>query len=95
MTGSTRSSEGLSERRRRLLYRSWHRGIRETDLIMGHFADANIATLTDAEMDDYERLMDVPDADLFAWVTGEATPPAEHATALFQRLRAFHAAGLR
>ena len=40
MTGTTRSSAGLDERRRRLLYRSWHRGTREMDLIMGRFADA-------------------------------------------------------
>ncbi len=95
MTGSTRSSDGLSERRRRLLYRCWHRGIRETDLIMGHFADAHIATLTDAEVEELERLMDVPDADLFAWVTGDAAIPAAYDTAFFRRLRAFHAMGLR
>jgi antitoxin CptB len=95
VTGSTRSSDGLSERRRRLFYRSWHRGIRETDLILGHFADAHIATLTDAEMDELERLMDVPDADLFAWVTGEVAIPAAYDTAFFRRLRTFHATGLR
>ncbi|MGE0749224.1 MAG: succinate dehydrogenase assembly factor 2 [Variibacter sp.] len=95
MTGSVRSSEGLSERQRRLLFRSWHRGIRETDLIMGQFADAHIDTLNDTELDAYERLMDVRDADLFAWVTGEQTPPQEYDTALFRRLRAFHAMGRR
>ena len=47
MTGSTRSSQGLDERRRRLLYRCWHRGTKETDLIMGPFADACIADMAD------------------------------------------------
>ena len=48
MTGTTRSSEGLDARRRRLLYHAWHRGMREMDLIMGRFADAEIGTLTEA-----------------------------------------------
>lgn len=93
MTGSRLSSEGLSARRRRLLYRAWHRGIRETDLIMGRFADAHIASMTDGEMDDFERLMEVPDADLFVWVTGAAGAPDAYDTAFFRRLRAFHATG--
>ena len=41
MTGSTRSSDGLDTRRRRLLFRAWHRGIKEMDLIMGRFSDAH------------------------------------------------------
>ena len=50
MGGTTRSSDGLDTRRRRLLFRCWHRGIREMDLIMGRFADAEIASLTDGEL---------------------------------------------
>jgi succinate dehydrogenase flavin-adding protein (antitoxin of CptAB toxin-antitoxin module) len=38
-TGTNLSSEGLDARRRRLLFRCWHRGIREMDLVLGHFAD--------------------------------------------------------
>jgi antitoxin CptB len=90
VTGTARSSEGLSERRRKLLFRSWHRGIRETDLIMGRFADSNIATLTDHDLDDYEKLLDVPDRDLYSWVVGELEPPQGYDTALFRKLRDFH-----
>src|SRR5262249_18242098 len=61
MTGTTRSSDGLDPRRRKLKFRSWHRGIREMDLIMGRFADACIDRLDDSELDELERLMDVPD----------------------------------
>ena len=50
MTGPTRSSHGLDLRRRKLLFRSWHRGIREMDLVMGRFADAEIGRLTDTEL---------------------------------------------
>ena len=89
MSGSTISSEGLDARRRRLLFRAWHRGMREVDLITGRFADAHIASLSEAEVDDFERLMDVPEPDLLAWVMGAAVPPPDHDTALFRRMCAF------
>jgi antitoxin CptB len=95
MTGSTRSSEGLNERQRRLLFRSWHRGIRETDLVLCRFADAHIADLSDRDMDTYERLLDVPDHDLYVWVTGEATIPDEHRSDLLDRIIGFHNKGGR
>jgi antitoxin CptB len=89
VTGTTRSSEGLDARRRRLLYRSWHRGTREMDLIMGRFADATIGTLTDTELDSFERLSEAPEPDIYAWITGDRPVEPEHDTALFQRLRHF------
>ena len=91
MSGTTISSEGLDARRRRLLFRAWHRGMREVDLITGRFADAHVATLSEAEVDAFERLMDVPEPDLLAWVMGAAPPPADHDTPLFRRICAFHA----
>ena len=90
MTGSTRSSEGLDVRRRRLLFRSWHRGTREADLIMGRFADAHIGTLEAAELDEYERLLDALETDLLSWMTGVSHVPPEHDTAMFRRVRDFH-----
>jgi antitoxin CptB len=95
MTGSARSSEGLSERQRRLLFRSWHRGIRETDLLLGRFADAHIADLSDRDLDDYERLLDVPDHDLYAWVSGELNIPDVHRSDLLDRIVRFHNGGGR
>lgn len=70
MTGTTRSSEGLDARRRKLLFRSWHRGIREMDLILGQFADDEIEALTDEELDQYEVLLEEQDADLLMFFTG-------------------------
>ena len=90
MTGSTRSSDGLDARRRRLLFRSWHRGTREADLIMGRFADVHIEGFSDAELDQYEHLLDAIETDLLAWMTGVADVPAEHDTAMFRRVRDFH-----
>ena len=65
-----RSSEGLDVRRRKLLFRAWRRGVRETDLIVGRFADAYIERFDDADLDDFERLIEVDNAELYAWVVG-------------------------
>jgi antitoxin CptB len=81
-----RSSEGLDARRRRLLFRSWHRGIREVDLVLGRFADRVMGDLTEAELDDYEKLLDVPTPDLLAWVMGELPVPPEDETPLLRRM---------
>jgi antitoxin CptB len=90
MTGTKRSSEGLDLRRRKLLFRSWHRGLREMDLILGGFADARVAQLDEGELSEFERWIDVPDRDLLAWVTGEDVVPADFDSPLFRDLRDFH-----
>jgi antitoxin CptB len=95
MTGSTRSSSGLEERRKRLLFRSWHRGTREMDLILGRFADAEIVNLTDDELTQLEYLMDVPDPDLYAALTGNMPPAPDYANDLFDRIRSFRAGAER
>lgn len=92
MTGTTRSSADLDPRRRRNLVRSWRRGIREMDLMLGGFADENIATMSDAELDAYEALLETPDITLLNWCTGAEPVPEEHDTELFDRIRAFNCA---
>jgi antitoxin CptB len=89
MTGTTRSSEGLDDRRKRLLFRCWHRGTREMDLILGRFADSEIATLTDDELSELERMIEIPDPDFYAAVIGSQPVPPEAAGALFARIKAF------
>ena len=91
MMGTTRSSDGLDDRRKRLLFRCWHRGTREMDLILGRFADAEIADLSDGDMAELERLIDVPDPDLYAALTGDKPLDPEYASALFDRIKAFRA----
>jgi antitoxin CptB len=91
MTGSTRSSAGLDERRKRLLFRCWHRGTREMDLILGRFADAEIARLTELELGELERLIEIPDGDLYAALVGDGPLPVNHESALFDRIKAFRA----
>jgi antitoxin CptB len=90
LTESSISSAGLDPRRRRVLFRSWHRGMREMDIIYGKFADAEVANLTDAELDDYEVLMDLPDRDVLMFVTGEAETPEHYDTPVFRKMKQFH-----
>ena len=90
MTGGTRSSDGLDPRRRRLLFRSWHRGTREADLILGRFADVYVEGFDDAELDQYEHLLGAIETDLLAWVTGVVSVPPEHDTLMFRRVCDFH-----
>lgn len=92
MTDITGADDELVVRRRKLKFRSWHRGMREMDLIMGRFADACVDAMESAELDDYERLMEVPDPELFAWVLGDDPPPADLDSPMLRRLRAFHRA---
>jgi antitoxin CptB len=92
MTGTTRSSDGLDDRRKRLLFRCWHRGTREMDLILGRFADAEISTLAHAELAELEQLLEVPDPDLYAALTSDGAPAPQCAGALFVRIKAFRPA---
>jgi antitoxin CptB len=93
MTGSTRSSSGLDERRKRLLFRCWHRGTREMDLILGRFADAEIASLGDDELAQFERLIELPDPDLYAALTDDTPLLPEFASGLFDRIKSFRSVG--
>jgi antitoxin CptB len=91
MTGSTRSSNGLDDRRKRLLFRCWHRGTREMDLILGRFADAEITGLTDTELVQLEHLIEVSDPDLYAALSGDVLLAPEYRTELFDRIKSFPA----
>jgi antitoxin CptB len=88
-TGTTRTSDGLDLRRRKILFRAWHRGIKEMDLIMGRFADSRLDQLSAAELDEFEGLMQVPDQELYAWINGSEPVPAGRDTALLRSLREF------
>ncbi len=61
------------------------------DLILGRFADAEIANLTDDELAQLERLIEVPDPDLYAALTGDKPLAPEYAGSLFDRIKSFRA----
>jgi antitoxin CptB len=84
-----RTSANLDPRRKRALFRAWHRGTREMDLVMGRFADRELHTLSDEDLTHFERLLDLPEADVFAWITREGTAPAGIDPGLLARLGVF------
>lgn len=64
--------------RKRLIFRSWHRGTREIDLLLGGFADAHLGGLDLAGLETYDRFLKNSDPDIYNWITGaEPVPPAE------------------
>jgi antitoxin CptB len=73
-----------------MLFRAWHRGMKEMDILMGKFADSQLAALSDADLDAFEALMDAPDPDIFKWLTDAVPVPPEYDTALFHKLKGFH-----
>ena len=60
---------------------------------MGRFAETAIHQFTPDELMEFEQLMEVPDRELLAWVTGEADVRAKFDSALFRRLRDFNRSG--
>ena len=89
MTGISRTSADLDPRRRRILYRCWHRGIREMDLVFGQFAEAEIAGLPDEALDELETIMAEEDNDLVKWITGEKPVPEQFRTPMFARIASY------
>lgn len=71
-------SETPEDRLKRLKIRSWRRGTKEMDLILGPFWDANGAALDAATLDAYEALLVENDQDLYQWVSGQADVPGQH-----------------
>ncbi|SJZ49191.1 antitoxin CptB [Enhydrobacter aerosaccus] len=79
----------LETRRKRLLYRSVYRGNKENDILLGQFARAHIAEFGIAELDQYERLLDTGDNEIFDWITGKVEVPTEADTPVLRKLLAF------
>jgi antitoxin CptB len=83
-----REQGGSSEnRRKRLLFRAQRRGFKEVDLIFGTYADACLAGLDEAGLDQFEALLKAPDQDVYAWLRGAAAVPAEHDNPVFSGLK--------
>ncbi len=74
--------------RRQLLFRSWHRGTLEMDLILGRFAEKHVAAMRREQLDGYARLLEKPDPDIYLWLTGREPPPADIGEDLWRLLLA-------
>ncbi|MFO1130629.1 MAG: succinate dehydrogenase assembly factor 2 [Hyphomicrobiales bacterium] len=76
-------------RRKRLLWRATHRGIKEMDLLLGGFVAKHLDRFTAADIADLERIMDIPDQDMLSWATKQADVPTEHLSPLLIQVLAY------
>lgn len=76
-------------RLKKLKLRAWRRGFKEADLILGPFADEHVATWSEAELDWFERLLEQPDQDVYAWILERTPTPGEFDGPLMNQLKAF------
>ncbi len=75
MTDHPHTSDEI--RRRRLLFRATHRGTHETDLLIGGYVAARLGSLSAADMDALEEIMELPDTFLADWLTGRMPIPPD------------------
>jgi antitoxin CptB len=87
--GPFRMTESREARLKRLRMRSWRRGTREMDLILGPFADSALPDFDPASLDAYEILLSENDQDLYLWIGNQVGTPREH-SGIIGRIRAFH-----
>ncbi|MEM7464395.1 MAG: succinate dehydrogenase assembly factor 2 [Pseudomonadota bacterium] len=76
----------MERRRKQIIYRANHRGIKEMDILLGRFADAHVAGLSEPELDQLEQIMDESDQDLLTWFTGQIPVPQRHQNAVFEAI---------
>lgn len=68
-------NESLEKKRKRLIFRSMHRGTKEMDVILGEFAQAHVPHFTATELAEYDAILCENDPDLYNWITEKEEPP--------------------
>lgn len=74
--------------KKKLMFRAWHRGMKELDLLMGTFAQDELANLEGDELTQFERLIDSEDNDLLNYFNGKQAVPSALAGSVFERIKA-------
>ena len=81
--------DALTSRRRRALFRSRRRGTKESDLVIGGFAERYVPAMDIAQLDRFEALLERNDPEVLAWIVGQETPPEEFEHDVLDLLRDF------
>lgn len=81
-------TDNIENKRKKLIFRSWHRGTKEMDLLMGSFADQNLSSFDAAELTAYEDILSHNDPDLYNWLSGREDVPANVVSDVFDKLLA-------
>lgn len=85
-------NDTVENRRKRLMFRSTHRGCKEMDIILGRFAETHLRGLDEAELTQFEAILEEHDADIYDWISGKSPLPADMDTPVMRRLLAFDVA---
>jgi antitoxin CptB len=80
----------IETRRRRLLWRAMHRGMRELDLLLGGFAEMRLQAMNETELQEFEKIVASADGDLHDWLLGGVPVPQERLTPIMNALLAYH-----
>lgn len=83
-------TDSLEVDRKRLKFRSWHRGTREMDLLLGRFADGRLDAFDAGALRAYATLLEESDPDIYDWVTGREECPSGVLRPLIAALAEFH-----
>jgi len=63
------------------------RGTREMDILLARFLERGYDALDGAQRNAFERLLERPDQELLAWLSGTSAPPQDDLAALVERIR--------
>jgi antitoxin CptB len=64
--------------------------MRELDAVLQSFVRSGLATLDGAELGRFERILDLPDPELFAYLTGRSAPADPDIARLIEHIRSGH-----
>lgn len=82
----------ISLLRRKLIYRSWHRGCKETDILLGYFALEHLGKFSQDELIEYEKIVDLDDHELYCYITGKKTVPSNISSEMIKLISSFNPA---
>ncbi len=80
----------MDRRRKRILYRCQHQGMKENDILLGGFAAIHVGDLSESQLDQMEALLEEGDNDLYNWISGNHPVPADHDHALMAWVKKFN-----
>tara|TARA_A100001037_G_scaffold108280_1_gene98558 strand:+ start:6552 stop:7067 length:516 start_codon:yes stop_codon:yes gene_type:complete len=78
VTSDKSPPEDLETIRKRLRFRSWNRGMKETDLLLGRFADKHLQSFDSRQLALYEAILSENDPEILSWIAGREDLPAKH-----------------
>ena len=75
----------LSALQKKLIFRSWHRGTREMDLLLGSFADQHVPLMSESELEVFQTFLEISDPELYSWYTGAQSIPENEANPFIEK----------